>query len=138
MDRPKFQPIFTKKSDFCEKSSSKPIETFVPHQALNLAELIQRFERGQRLNVHCNFAPGSNLMNCTDDEALSMMQHDDMEKGFPSTDVHDIVDVQREYNLHLQTKQEFAAKVADKKKKAKEAKEAASAAPAAPEAPSKS
>lgn len=130
MNRPKFNPIFTKKSDYCEKSSKTPVETFVPHQALNLAELIQRFERGQRLNVHCNFAPGSNLMNCTDEQAFEMMKADDMEHGFPPTDVHDICDVEREYSAHKQHKQEFAERMKAKKSaKGKETKEAPKEAP---------
>lgn len=96
MNRTKPKSIFCSKSEFCEKVSSKPIDSFVPNQAMKLKELVSRFERGQRLNVHSNFYPGSNFESMTDEEALWQIQHESMDtEDFPPIDVHDVSDVQR-------------------------------------------
>ena len=120
--RPKFEPIFTKKSDYCEKSSQTPISSFVPHQAISLTELISRFERGQRLNVHMNFRVGDNLENISDEEALDRISSESMDTDdFPPTDVHDVVDVQRELELNDIHKREFKERQKEKKKQAQQA-----------------
>lgn len=122
MNRPKFEPIFTNNSDFCEKSSDKPISSFVPHQAISLTELISRFERGQRLNVHMNFRVGDNIENISDDEALARIKSEDMNTDdFPPTDVHDVVDVQREMELNDIHKRKFNERQKEKKKQAQQA-----------------
>lgn len=122
MNRPKFEPIFTQKSDYCERSSQTPIESFVPHQAISLTELISRFERGQRLNVHMNFRAGDNLENISDEEAFARIHSEDMDSDdFPPTDVHDVVDVQRELELNDIHKREFKARQEEKKKQAQQA-----------------
>ena len=59
MERPNFQPIFSSQNDFCEVTEDKPVSTFIPNQAMKISELMARFERGQRLGVHCNFTPES-------------------------------------------------------------------------------
>lgn len=111
MERPKFEPIFTKKSDYCEKSASKPVETFIPHQAISLKELVSRFERGQRLNVHMNFRAGDNFENITDEEALMRMKTESMDTDdFPPVGVHDISEVEEAYKEHQNHKVDFAAR----------------------------
>lgn len=124
MNRPNFEPIFTQKSDFCEKSSPKPVETFVPHQAMSLSELISRFERGQRLNVHQNFKPMDNFTDGT-------LYVEDFEDA-PPDDVHDVVDVHNFYLEHKEHKKDFAKR--QKEKKAMQAQQA-SAQPAQPADP---
>lgn len=108
MERPKFEPIFSKKSEFCEKSSSQPVSTFIPHQAISLKELVSRFERGQRLNVHMNFRPGSNLEDITDEEALQRIKSEDMDSvDFPPVGIHDIADFEEAYKEHQNHKVDF-------------------------------
>lgn len=122
MKRPNFEPIFEEKSDFCEISSSKPVSTFVPNQAISISELISRFERGQRLGVHCNFRPGENFENISDDDAKARIAAEDMDSDdFPPTGVHDVVDVQSHYEAHQAHKADFSAR---RKKKAEEAQQA--------------
>lgn len=124
MKRTNFEPIFTKKSDYCEKSSSKPIATFVPHQAISLKELVSRFERGQRLNVHMNFHPGDNLENITDDEALARIKAESMDSDdFPPTGIHDIADVEAAYKEHQNHKIDFAQRQKKKREEAKQAQQ---------------
>lgn len=124
MKRPNFESIFDGKNDFCEISVSKPVNTFVPHQALDLKELVSRFERGQRLNVHNNFAPGSNFENITDDEALARLKSESMETDdFPPTDVHDVADVEAHYRALQEQKQDFKRRMKEKKEKAQQAQQ---------------
>lgn len=122
MERPNFEPIFTKKSDFCEKTNKKPIKEFIPHQAISLKELVSRFERGQRLNVHMNFRPGSNLEDITDEEALERIKREDMESDdFPPTGIYDITDVEaakREHDIH---KSDFKARQQKKREQSQQA-----------------
>lgn len=121
MERPKFEPIFSRKSDFCEKSSSKPVETFIPHQAISLKDLVSRFERGQRLNVHMNFRAGDNFENITDEEALMRMKTESMETDdFPPVGVHDISEVEEAYKEHQYHKEDFKQRQ-QKKKEGKQA-----------------
>lgn len=130
MKRPNFEPIFTDKSDFCERTSEKPVETFVPNQSMTLSEMMRRFESGQRLNVHSS--PMNQFYSSEEEADLNSERFEDA----PPTDVHDISDVHRYYKEHQERKQEFA----EKRKKAKEAKPApAPQAPAAdpPEDPAK-
>lgn len=123
MERPKFKRILTQKSDFCEISSEKPVETFVPHQAISIAELVSRFERGQRLNVHSNFAPGSNFENISDEEAMSRIKNESMETDdFPPTDVYDVADVERHYSEHQVHKSEFKERQRKKREEAQQEK----------------
>ena len=91
MKRANFEPILEKK-DYVERSNSKPIETFIPNQAMNLKELVQRFERGQRLNVHENFRPGSNFTD-------GKIYEEDFEDA-PPDNIHDVTDVHEYYNEH--------------------------------------
>lgn len=122
MKRPNFEPIFTKKSEYSEKCVSKPVNTFVPGQAITIKELVTRFERGQRLNVHSNFAPGSNMQAITDEQAMARIKSEDMDSDdFPPTGVHDIADVEAHYIEHNQRKSDFSARL---KKKAEETKQA--------------
>lgn len=111
MKRPNFQPIFDSKKDFCEKSSSEPISSFIPHQALDLATLMKRFEQGQRLNIHENFKPMSNF---TQDKIY--------EESFDDAPpiVHDICEVQEAMNEHNAHKKDYEAR--KKKAKADDAK----------------
>lgn len=126
MNRPNFESIFTKSSDFCEKSSSTPVSSFVPHQAISLTELVTRFERGQRLNVHMNFRCGDNMDNISDEEALNRIKSEDMNSDdFPPCDVHDVVDVQREMELNEIHKRDFKERQTKKKKQAQQAAEQA-------------
>lgn len=111
MERPKIFPLFTQKSEFCEKSSKKPVETFIPNQSYTLSELVSRFEKGQRLPCHLNFQPGDNM---TKDQL-----YEETFEDAPPTDVHDIVDVEQHYREHQVHKSEF-----NKKKKEKQAKQA--------------
>lgn len=112
MERPKIFPLFEEKSLFCEKSNVKPVKEFVPHQSYSLSDLVQRFERGQRLPVHCNFQPGENMTNgCIYEETF-----DDA----APTDVHDVVDVEKHYRAHTERVKDLH----DKKEKAKQAKQA--------------
>lgn len=116
MKRPIFQTIFEQKSDFCEKSSKMPVETMIPGQAIKISELVVRYDRGQRLNVHANFPAGSNFDNITDEEALRQIQNEVIDENmFPSDDVHDLVDVQREYEAQEARKAEFAEKIKKKR-----------------------
>lgn len=107
MNRPNFTPIFSEKSEYCEEQCSQPIETFIPNQAITLSELMQRFERGQRLNVHENFAPMSNF---TRDSVF-----EETFEEAPPDDVHDIVDVHEYYRAHQAHKKEYDAKQASKR-----------------------
>lgn len=111
MERPNFVPILAKK-DYIERTNSKPIETFIPNQAMNLKELVQRFERGQRLNVHENFRPGSNF---TQDK----IYQEDFEDA-PPDGVYDVTDVHDYYENHRAHKADFEQRRKDKKKKEKE------------------
>lgn len=110
MKRAKFEPIFDQKSDFCEKSVEKPVETFVPGQAIDLATLIKRFENGQRLNVHANFEPMDNMTR-------GSMYVEDFEDA-PPDDIHDIVDVENAIREHEVAKREHKKKVSEKGKEA--------------------
>lgn len=103
--------FFEKKSDYCERSSSTPVKTFVPHQAITLRELVSRFERGQRLNVHSNFTPGDNF---TRDKAY-VEDFDDA----PPHDITDVVDVEHYYRAHQEHVKDFKAR--QKAKKAQQA-----------------
>lgn len=109
MIRPKFQPIFEKDSDFCEVSNDKPIKSFVPHQALDLKELIARFDAGQRLNVHENFTP---LANFTRDKI-----YEESFEDCPPDDIHDVVDVQEYYQAHENHKRDFQKRQKENKAK---------------------
>lgn len=123
MNRPNFIPIFTEKSDFCEESVSKPVETFIPKQAISISELVQRFERGQRLNVHANFAPGSNFDNIDDDTALARIKSENIDSDdFPPTNVYDIADVEAHYLAHQEHKQEFSTRLRKKAEDSKQVK----------------
>lgn len=108
MKRSNFESILEKK-DYVERSSSKPVETFIPNQAMNLKELVLRFERGQRLNVHENFRAGSNFTE-------SKIYEEDFEDA-PPDDIHDIVDVQQYYESHKQRKSDFKEKLKSKNQK---------------------
>lgn len=121
MKRPNFEPIFEKKTDFCEVSSEKPVSSFMAGQSISISELIKRFERGQRLGVHCNFRPGENFENISDDQAASQMRAEDMDSDdFPPVGVHDITDVEEHYKMHQAHKADFSAR---RKKKVDEAKQ---------------
>lgn len=106
MERPNFISKISQK-DAAERSSDKPIKSFVPHQAMNLAELISRFERGQRLNVHENFPAMSNFTRDRIEEESFI--------DAPPDDIHDVVDVQNAMHEHEAHKKDYA----DRKKKAK-------------------
>lgn len=130
MKRPNFEPIFTDKSDFCERTSEKPVETFVPNQSMTLAEMMARFEAGQRLNVHQS--PMNQFYRSEEEADANAERFDDA----PPTDVNDITDVHRYFKEHQERKIEYA----EKRKKAEEVKPApAPQAPAAdpPEDPAK-
>lgn len=113
MERPNFQPIFSSKNDFCEVTDEKPVETFIPNQAMKLSELMQRFERGQRLGVHCNFAPESEMTN-------GSIYEESFDDAPPIC--HDLVDVHEYYEAHQVHKREFTAKQKKKKEEVQQAK----------------
>lgn len=96
----------------------KPIADFIPGQAYCLSDLMKRFERGQRLNVRENFNPASEL--CPEGQED---MYDEKFENAPPENVTDIVDIQRLYNEHQQTKQEFKKSVAESKKAKEGAKE---------------
>lgn len=126
MKRPKFEPIFEKKSDFCEVSSEKPVSSFISGQAISISELIKRFERGQRLGVHCNFRPGENFENISDEQVALQMRAEDMDSDdFPPVGVHDITDVEEHYKIHQAHKADFSARRKKKEDEAKQAKQKA-------------
>lgn len=108
MERANFEEKISKK-DYVERTNSKPIETFIPNQAMNLKELVSRFERGQRLNVHENFRPGSNFTE-------GSIYEEDFEDAAPD-DIHDVVDVQEYYRLHNERKSTFKKKQEEKRTK---------------------
>lgn len=109
MKRPNFQPIFEKNADFCERTSDQPVNTLIPGQAIDLATLIKRFESGQRLNVHENFKPMSNMS-----EGLYVEAFEDA----PPDDIHDIVDVHAVMREHEQVKRDHKKRQAEKGKEA--------------------
>lgn len=103
---------------FCERSVGTPIDTFVPNQAIQLSELVARFERGQRLNVHTNFDPGSNFESITDEEAFNRLRQEDMDADdFPPTGVYDVADVQRHYEDLQEHKRDFKRRMKEKRQK---------------------
>lgn len=100
---------FTKKSEYCELSDEKPVNTFIPGQAIKLAELVARFERGQRLNVHGN---PMNIFYSTDEQANANSETFD---SAPPDDIHDITDVEEYYRAHQQHLKEYKEKKAKTK-----------------------
>lgn len=100
-----FQKKLPKSFNFVQDSDEKPCEGFIPGQSYELSELIRRFNSGQRLGVHLNFNPESEI------------GHDESFEQAPPENVVDIVDVQKQYEEHNRTKQEF-----EKRKKANEKK----------------
>lgn len=113
MNRPNFQPIFSSENEFCEVLDPKPVSNFVPNQSLSLRDLVYRFEHGQRLNVHENFAPMSNF---TRDEV-----YQETFDEAPPIDVNDVVDVHNYYNEHENHKREFNNRQKEKQQSAKQA-----------------
>lgn len=111
MNRPNFEPIFSEKNEFCEKSSQIPIKSFVPHQSMTLSELMKRFDSGQRLNVHSS--PMNTFYRSEDEANVNAETFDDA----PPTDVYDIADVELHYAEHKQ-------RVANFKEKQKQAQQA--------------
>lgn len=103
-----------KNENFFEKSSDLPVKTFVPHQAITLKELVSRFERGQRLNVHQNFKPFENM---TDGHIVE----ESFEEAAPD-DIYDVVDVHEYVQEHEQRKSAFNKR--QKEKKQSESKQA--------------
>lgn len=119
MERPKFVSIFSQKSEFCEVTDEKPVDSFIPGQALDLKELVSRFERGQRLNVHNNFAPGSNFYQASDEQAAADLQNETFD-DCPPIGVYDVADVEQLKREHEVHKREFISR----KKKEAESKQA--------------
>lgn len=89
------------------------MKTFIPNQAIKLSELVSRFEHGQRLNVHSNFAPGDNFTN----NQIISESFDDA----PPDDVHDLVDVHEYYQQHEAHKKEFKVRMNKKKEESQQA-----------------
>lgn len=102
MEKPKIFIKFAKQSEYCEKSSSKPVSSFIPKQAMTLAEMVARFDRGQRLNIKQNFAPEQQFTQ-------NSIYEEDFDDA-PPDDIHDIVDVQNAYETHKQKVSEFKEK----------------------------
>ena len=117
MKRPNFESIFDKKSDFCEKSSSTPVKSFVPHQAISLRELVSRFERGQRLNVHQNFRP---MDNFTDGKI-----YEESFEDAPPHDITDVTDVHNYYRAHQEHVKHYKQRKIDEKAEKAKANKAA-------------
>lgn len=101
MKRPNFERIICA-NEACELSDSKPIETFSPHQAYSLSEIMSRFEKGQRLPARMLFDPE---MEITKNE-IYMEDFDDA----PPDNVLDVVDVEEHYREHNVHKREFKEK----------------------------
>lgn len=101
-------------ADYCENSCDQPVKEFIPNQAISLRELVTRFERGQRLNVHQNFAPMSNFTNG------NTIYEEDFNDA-PPDDVHDIVDVHEHYLKHNEQKADYIRRKKEKGKKPKPA-----------------
>lgn len=85
--------------NYIQYSGGNPVESFVPGQSYKMSDLIQRFERNQRLGVHLNFNPNEEYSG----------NHETLDVA-PPEDVHDIVDVQAYYNEHLETKRAYSEK----------------------------
>lgn len=109
MKRPNFKPIFDEKSDYCEKNSSQPIKSFIPGQAMNLSELISRFDRGQRLLVHNNFDPMSNFTK-------DSLYEESFEDAAPDG-IYDVVDVENHYREHKVHKRDYEKRKSERAKK---------------------
>ena len=123
MSNPKIYEQFGKKNeDFVEKCDPKPDSSVIPGQAVKLSELLQRFERGQRLNIHLN--PGNEWF--PEDQVEAKSEH--FEDAAPE-DIQDIVDVENFHNSVQEHKRDFQERMKNKKAKAKE-KEAPKEAPA--------
>lgn len=102
MKKTNFSYDIARKSNFFERSSEKPIKSFVPHQSMPLCELVRRFESGQRLNVKMNFDP-------SDQFTRDNIYEEDFEDA-PPDDIHDVVDVQNALAEHEQRMQNFKEK----------------------------
>lgn len=129
MERPKFSEKISKK-DYIERTSDKPVKSFISGQAMDLTELIARFERGQRLNVHQNFRP---MQDWTEGKIVE----EDFDEA-PPDDVHDVADVERYYHAHQQHKQEFSEKQKSKRSQQEQPKQAPQESETPPLDPAKS
>lgn len=98
-----------------ERVDEKPDSSFVPNQAIKLSELVARFQRGQRLNVHMTTP---NEFYATDEEAKLHHEHFD---DCPPADLNDIVDVMQYQEELDQRKKDLKDRV--KKRKEELAKE---------------
>lgn len=105
-----------------ERVSQKSDPSFVPHQAIKLSELVARFQRGQRLNVHMTTP---NEFYATDEE---VKRNSERFEDCPPADIHDIVDVmqyqeeldQRKSDLKDRIAKKKAEKLAEEKKREEE------------------
>ena len=93
-----------------ERSSSKPCEALKPNEAMGIREMLERTERGQRLNVHTRMRND----DCPDNmyhmefNPDGTLKPDNLEDTFahtPPGDINDIVDVQR-YQEELAARKE--------------------------------
>lgn len=111
MNNPRVLEHFGKKNSiFCEKTSSKPVEGFVPGQAVKLSELFDRFTKGQRLNIHINpmneFFPEDQVE-----------KHTEPFEAAPPEDIQDIVDVEEYHKSVQEHKREFHERQKSKRQK---------------------
>lgn len=105
-----------------ERVDSKSDPSFVPNQAIKLSELVARFQKGQRLNVHMT---KTNDFYETNEEVL---RNSERFEDCPPADLNDIVDVmnfqeelsQRKSDLKDRVAQKKAEKLAEEKKREEE------------------
>lgn len=114
-----------RKSNIFERSSEKPVKSFVAHQSMPLCELVRRFESGQRLNVKMNFDPG-------DQFTRDHIYEEDFEDA-PPDDVHDIVDVENALREHEAHKAEYSKKKKESKQAPQEPSQQAQQEPQPPD-----
>lgn len=102
-----------------EKCSSVAVDSLVPGEAMSIKEMLQRTERGQRINVHTrmngdlpdnmyrvDYLRDENGRIVTDREG-NPIEHDYHAETFENTppdDINDIVDVQRFKEEHEERK----------------------------------
>lgn len=123
----KFFTQFSDREMKFEEVDSKPSETFIPGQSVKLHELVDRFCRGQRLNVHYN-QPNEFYRT-----AQECDHHSESFEDCPPSDIYDIVDVER-YSEELSArKKALKERVSERKSKLKKPEESKQAPLEAPQ-----
>lgn len=122
-----YKPIF-------ESASSTPCEAFTPGEAMSIREMLERTDRGQRLDVHTRFRkegiPDNMYFGQFDkDGKLLPDPGEDTFAHTPPSDMNDIVDVQayeqalKERKNELQKKRKESVANASKSEPSSESSE---------------